>query len=189
MTDGKVKWMRGSCEKAGEMLVSPGQHLRLKRDAELTPRETFARAAVTLPIRSDFGRGKERLRVGRARVLDVGNCDPDFGSIRGMLVNHFDVDVDRVMFVEEALTQLATERYDLILVNRRVFADDSDGMDLLRRARPAPNGDAPVMLVSNFADAQDTAESLGAVRGFGKGALQKPETIERLAEFLPRKAR
>lgn len=125
--------------------------------------------------------------MGRARVLDVGNCDPDHGAIRAMLVNHFDVDVDRVMFVDEALAQLARERYDLVLVNRRIFADDSDGMALIRSMRGDPANRTPVMLVSNFDDAQTAAVGLGAVRGFGKAGLGRTETIERLATILPRK--
>jgi DNA-binding response OmpR family regulator len=126
--------------------------------------------------------------VGRARVLDVGNCDPDHGAIRAMLVNHFDVDVDRVMFVEEAQAQLARQSYDLVLVNRRIFADDSDGMALVRSMRADSADRTPAMVVSNFAEAQEAAVAAGAEPGFGKAALGRPETIERLARYLPRKA-
>lgn len=123
-----------------------------------------------------------------ARVLDVGNCDPDHFSIRSMLVRHFDVEVDRVMFVPEAEVAISRRMYDLVLVNRRIFADDSDGLVLVRSIA-ALEGDRPaVMLVSNFPDAQDTAVAAGAERGFGKAALSDQRTIDRLAAILPPRA-
>ncbi|MGE0482346.1 MAG: response regulator [Phycisphaerae bacterium] len=128
----------------------------------------------------------------RSRVLDVGNCDLDHGAIRALLVNHFEVDVDRAMFVDEALARLAQDRYDLVLVNRRIFADDSDGLALVRRvravhARPDDHSHPPVMMISNFETAQRAAVEAGALRGFGKARLGDAATIERLAQVLPRK--
>jgi len=123
-----------------------------------------------------------------ARVLDVGNCDPDHGAIRAMLVNHFHVRVDRVMFVPEALAAIEQARYDLVLVNRLIFADDSDGMTLVRALQTRGPSAPPVMLVSNFASAQQAAVAAGAHPGFGKASLGSEETLERLAEFLPAKS-
>jgi len=40
------------------------------------------------------------------------------------------------------------------------------------------------MLVSNFADAQDQAVALAAVRGFGKADLQAPSIVDLLRPFL-----
>lgn len=91
------------------------------------------------------------------------------------------------MFVAEAQAALGRKQYDLVLVNRRIFADDSDGLALLRSIQTLPGARPPVMLVSNFADAQDAAVAAGAVRGFGKAALGDDETIRRLAEYLPRR--
>lgn len=126
--------------------------------------------------------------MARARVLDVGNCDPDHGAIRRMIVNHFDAQVDRVMFPVEALARLSEARYDLVLVNRLIFADDSDGLALIKAMREHGFGDLPVMLVSNFAEAQTRAVAAGAQRGFGKAQLDEPETLERVARYLPPKA-
>ena len=42
----------------------------------------------------------------------------------------------------------------------------------------------PVMLVSNFADWQEKAVAAGAQYGFGKAALNAPETLSRLSEVL-----
>jgi CheY-like chemotaxis protein len=122
----------------------------------------------------------------KARILDVGNCDPDHAAIKGMLQQYFDVDVDRVMYVEDALQQLAKHRYRLVLVNRLVFADGSEGMPLIQRMQEEElTQDVPVMMVSNYADAQKKAIASGAVRGFGKADLGTDGVIELLKDFLP----
>lgn len=103
-----------------------------------------------------------------------------------MLEENFDVQVDRVMFVDEGVQALGRRKYDLVLVNRLIFEDGSDGLELVRRMKQgqvAP--DTPIMLISNFADAQQRAVDCGAAPGFGKAALFDPQTIARLAEFLP----
>lgn len=125
--------------------------------------------------------------VAKSRVLDVGNCDPDHRSIRAMLAANFDVQVDRVMFVDEALAALQRSTYDLVLVNRLIFEDGSDGMALIRSLRNDRTVQRPVMMISNFAHAQEMAVSAGAVRGFGKASLGTPETLARLGEYLPAK--
>jgi PleD family two-component response regulator len=123
-----------------------------------------------------------------ARVLDVGNCDPDHHMIRMMLERHVDVELDRVMFVDEALAAMRKTRYDLVLVNRLIFEDGSEGLNLTRRARAdAALADIPIMLVSNFAEAQQASIEAGGVLGFGKSALFAEPTLERLAEYLPPK--
>lgn len=125
----------------------------------------------------------------RPCVLDVGNCDPDHGRIAGMLQGSFAVDVDRVMFVPEALARLATRSYALVLVNRLIFADGSDGLKLIEAMRADPRlRNTPVMMISNFADAQARAVAAGGVPGFGKAAVDAPETRARLAKYLPSRA-
>jgi CheY-like chemotaxis protein len=127
--------------------------------------------------------------VAQARVLDVGNCDPDHHSIRSMLTGHFAVEVDRVMFVDEALAALRRSEYDLVLVNRLIFDDGSDGIALVRAMRGDPAQKTPVMLVSNFDDAQQAAVAAGAARGFGKASLGTATTLALLGRFLPARAR
>jgi len=124
-----------------------------------------------------------------ARVLDVGNCTPDHAAIRTMLRDRFDVRVERVMFVAEALERMRAERFDLVLVNRVIFDDGSDGLALHRAAREnAALAAMPIMLVSDYPQAQAASVAAGGVPGFGKSTLDDPETIERLARFLPRSA-
>ena len=50
------------------------------------------------------------MQPDRARVLDVGNCDPDHAMIRSMLERHFEVEIDRVMFVAEAVDAMRRAR-------------------------------------------------------------------------------
>lgn len=119
-------------------------------------------------------------------VLDVGNCTPDHTAIHAMLTSHFDVRIERVMHVSEALTALARQPFALVLVNRQIFADGSPGMPLIEHMHSDPNlKETPVMLVSNYADAQAAAVTAGARPGFGKASLNTTETIRKLAEFLP----
>jgi CheY-like chemotaxis protein len=127
--------------------------------------------------------------MSRAKVLDVGNCDPDHFAIRRVLEANFEVEIDRVMFVDEALESLESGKYALVLVNRKIFADDSDGMELIRRMHENEGLSAtPVMLVSNFPDAQQAAVAAGAKPGFGKSSLQNPRTRELLSTYLPGRA-
>src|SRR5438477_10466115 len=93
-----------------------------------------------------------------SRVLDVGNCNPDHYQIRMMLERNFNVEIDRVMFVDEALERMRNTKYDLVLFNRLIFEDGSDGLDLVRKASADDTVlSAPMMMVSNYPDAQETA--------------------------------
>jgi CheY-like chemotaxis protein len=101
------------------------------------------------------------------------------------LLGRFDAELDRVMFVDEAMSAMENERYDLVLVNRLIFADGSDALPLIERMKADERLRAtPVMMVSNFQEAQDRAVAAGAVRGFGKGSLNTPETEELLRRVL-----
>ena len=101
------------------------------------------------------------------------------------MLGPFDVDVDRVMFVDEAISELRKTRYDLVLVNRLIFADSSDALPLIGKMQADDAlRDVPVMMVSNYADAQDRAVAAGAVRGFGKSDLDQPATTDLLRSYL-----
>lgn len=126
--------------------------------------------------------------MASARVLDVGNCDPDHGMISAMLRQHFDVVIDRVMFVHEAIERMRANTYAIVLFNRLIFADDSPGDALLKEAKSNPQLAAtPIMMISNYAEAQASAVALGAVPGFGKAQVTAPQTRELLSQYLPTK--
>ncbi|GIW98242.1 MAG: transcriptional regulator [Pirellulaceae bacterium] len=102
-----------------------------------------------------------------------------------MLVSHFDVEVDKADTPEETLEKLQSASYDLVLINRKLDIDYSDGMVIVRAIKEDPELAAvPVMLVTNYPEHQQEAVRAGAVEGFGKLALNEPQTIERLAAVL-----
>jgi CheY-like chemotaxis protein len=119
------------------------------------------------------------------RVLDVGNCARDFSSISAFLTRNFDCEVAQAHDAAGALDRLKTGHFDLVLVNRKLDVDYSDGIDVIRQIKAdAELSSIPVMLVTNYPDHQDTAVAAGAVRGFGKLEFEKPETRERVAAVL-----
>lgn len=119
----------------------------------------------------------------KPRVLDVGQCDLDHGNITRMLKAEFDASVDRARDVTQVNHLLDFYEYDLILVNRLFDANGSPGQDLIDELK-STGQQAPIMLVSNFEDAQATAQQSGAVPGFGKASLDAPETVELLGTYL-----
>lgn len=119
------------------------------------------------------------------RVLSIGQCGADHASISSTLRRNFDAEVVAASSAQAALERLRREAFALVLVNRVFDADGSSGLDLIRHVR----GDErlrsiPVMLVSNYSDAQAEAVAVGAVPGFGKGRLGQPEMLERVRPFL-----
>lgn len=121
----------------------------------------------------------------KKRILDIGNCGPDHAAIRSYLTRTFDCDVVQVDDAAGAFAELQAARFDLVLVNRKLDIDYSDGLDVIRQLKAnAATATIPVMLVTNYADHQDLAVAAGALRGFGKLELGKPATRERLAAVL-----
>lgn len=119
------------------------------------------------------------------RVLDVGNCGPDFMSIRSFLTRNFGCEVEQVDDAAGAFAALKRQSFDLVLVNRKLDIDYSDGIDVIRALKADPETAAvPVMLVTNYPEHQEVAEAAGALHGFGKLELSKPATRERLAAVL-----
>jgi len=121
----------------------------------------------------------------KKRVLSVGQCVPDDGALLRFLSSHFDVELVRSPDKEDALKRIRTEQFDLITVNRKLDADYSDGMDVIQSIQQDPDiNTTPVMLVSNYPDAQEKAVQIGAEYGFGKMEYEKPEVVERVGKFL-----
>jgi len=119
------------------------------------------------------------------RVLDVGQCGPDHATIRRYLTNHFDVDIVQTHGLSDTLAELRAGHFDLVLVNRKLDADYSDGIEILREIKSAAEtAHVPVMLITNYPDHQDAAVAAGAHRGFGKLEFDDPATKEKLAAVL-----
>ena len=123
--------------------------------------------------------------MGTRKVLDVGNCSPDHAAICHMLRSTFDVDVTQAHSGREALEQLQQGHFDLVLINRKLDRDYSDGVEILRQIKTSQDlQDTPVMLITNYEDHQQAAVALGAELGFGKLELHATATREKLSAFL-----
>ena len=119
------------------------------------------------------------------RVLDVGQCVPDHAAIRSLLERRFGAQVEAADDLEQWLGALAQGAFDLVLVNRKLDVDYSDGLEIVRRLKADPQWLAlPVMLVTNYPEYQQQSIAIGAEPGFGKAELSSPATLERLASFL-----
>ena len=119
------------------------------------------------------------------RVLDVGNCVPDHAAIRGMLQRTFRAEVVQADGPDDALAALRKEPFDLVLVNRKLDQDYSDGLEIIKTIKADKTLAAvPCMLITNYPDQQKVAVAAGAEYGFGKKELSTEDTRLRLARFL-----
>ncbi len=119
------------------------------------------------------------------RVLDVGQCGPDHATIRNYLTSHFDVEVIQTHGLADTLNELRAGQFHLVLVNRKLDADYSDGIEILRAIKADSEvAHIPVMIVTNHPEHQAAAIAAGAHPGFGKLEFGRAETRERLAAVL-----
>lgn len=119
------------------------------------------------------------------RVLDVGQCNFDHPRITRFLAEHFGAEVDRAHTKDDALRLVKEGRYDLVLVNRLLDVDQTPGLEVIRAVKEdAASAEIPVMLVSNYPEAQQEAVEAGAEPGFGKAEFDREETVQRLAAVL-----
>lgn len=119
------------------------------------------------------------------RILDVGQCGFDHSNISSFLTSHFEVTVDRAHAWSDTASLVKENDYDLILINRLLDRDGSEGMLILKELKASTDtADIPVMIISNYEDAQQTAIAAGALEGFGKSSLSSHETKEIIAQAL-----
>jgi len=118
-------------------------------------------------------------------VVIVGHCGLDESTLSAFARRATGDDM-RVHFVrgDSELEERLSHHY-LLLVNRQLsgeFSTDS-GVELIRRITAYE--DPPVaMLISNYEDAQKAAQEAGAVKGFGKSAMDEPETLNLIRRVL-----
>jgi len=117
-------------------------------------------------------------------VLSIGQCSADHASISRLLQTKFQAFIKTADSIEEAVKHSHNSSIDLILVNRIFDLTGEEGLNFIRDHLAGPAKLIPVILISNYADAQESAVALGARRGFGKAALNSPETEKILREFL-----
>ena len=119
------------------------------------------------------------------RVLSVGQCVPDEAAIGRLLQTNFEVQIEKAATADDALNALRASEFDLVLVNRKLDADYTDGMNIIKDMKADETMAAvPVMLITNFPEHDAVAVEAGAVSGFGKAALAEAETVAKLSEFL-----
>ncbi|MEZ6118637.1 MAG: response regulator [Pirellulaceae bacterium] len=119
------------------------------------------------------------------RVLDVGNCGPDHAAIKSLLVSSFGATVDQAHGADDAVACLESNSYQLVLVNRKLDRDYSDGIEVIRRIKSDPRfATIACMLVTNYAEHQEMAVAVGAERGFGKLELHTDETLQLLRPYF-----
>ncbi len=119
------------------------------------------------------------------RVLDVGNCVPDHAAIRSLVENHFDAQVLQADEASDALATLRAQPIDLVLVNRKLDCDYSDGLEVIKQIkRDAELASIPCMMITNYAEHQELAVAAGAEVGFGKLEFGQPATREKLRKYL-----
>jgi CheY-like chemotaxis protein len=118
-------------------------------------------------------------------VLDIGNCGPDHASLTRMFRQRYGADMLRADQATDALEILRHQPVDLIVVNRKLDVDYSDGIDVIKQIQAdAALKAIPVMLITNYAEHQEAAVAIGAQYGFGKLQLEEPSTHQRLSRIL-----
>jgi CheY-like chemotaxis protein len=121
--------------------------------------------------------GKKKLKI-----VSLGQCGVDHPAITRFCREAVGADV---VGTETFAQTLAVEEPDLILVNRILDATGESGLDFIRQFRADPaRQTTPIVLVSNYADAQREAQELGAAAGFGKSSLNRPESAMALRAAL-----
>jgi len=119
------------------------------------------------------------------RVIDVGNCGFDHSSLSGLLQQHFQMPCISVANGVELQRELKQGDVALVIVNRVFDSDGGDGLGLIGQLKENPEtANIPVMLLSNYPDAQANAVALGALPGFGKSSLRSEATRELLTAVL-----
>ncbi|HEY0010167.1 MAG TPA: hypothetical protein VGB55_15690 [Tepidisphaeraceae bacterium] len=115
----------------------------------------------------------------------VGHCGPDGFMLRSA-VKYAVADSNVKMLNSTAELQRGLEEGAVLLLVNRVLDSTYDhelGCDLIRDLKVSHPGVA-TMLISNFSDAQATAEAAGALPGFGKSEVGSAKMKQRLAAAL-----
>jgi DNA-binding NarL/FixJ family response regulator len=111
------------------------------------------------------------------RILDVGQCGIDGPRMERLFREKLGATVSNASSIDEVRQCLKQDQCDIVLVNRDLAGDGSSGVELI--ASLMKEGcQVPMMLVSDYPQAQDEAVACGALRGFGKTELDNPATLK-----------
>lgn len=118
-------------------------------------------------------------------IMSVGQCNPDHSMLANFLTKNFECNIIRIDSTDEALSALQNQNVDLVLVNRKLDVDYTDGTILIEKMQKDTKlRKISIMLISNYPESQEEAVRLGAVRGFGKLEYHSEDTIKRVAKTL-----
>lgn len=118
-------------------------------------------------------------------VLDVGNCSFDHQNLQRVLSEHWKVELKRTTTLNEAIRELDSCSYDLVVVNRILEGDGASGMDLVKHVVQNPTSKGlPIVLLTNYPEVQEEALREGASASFGKRDLRSDEVRLALDSFL-----
>ena len=97
----------------------------------------------------------------------------------------YDIEFHRADSFDDAIQKSLDQQFDLIMINRLMDLDRSEGMAILHELKSNPQTEnTPAMIISDYQDAQEAAVAAGASPGFGKARLDTPQTFELLSNFL-----
>lgn len=117
-------------------------------------------------------------------VLSIGQCCADHSSISRILSQNFQVEIIKADTSTEAFSLIGGQTFSLILVNRIFDSNGESGLAFIEKYCTKKPSSAPIMLVSNFEEAQKEALNHGAEKGFGKNALTASDTLAKLKTHL-----
>ncbi|HEV7299292.1 MAG TPA: hypothetical protein VGN72_08005 [Tepidisphaeraceae bacterium] len=110
-------------------------------------------------------------------VVLVGHCNFDGPRLQREIETK--VAPCKVLRVNDvpSLTEACENGVDLLLINREPVGFDEAGLDLVKDLH-SRYPQQKIMLVSDYADAQQQAIGCGALPGFGKADMGSPKLIE-----------
>ena len=118
-------------------------------------------------------------------VCLVGHCGPDSSFLRMAVSTALPGSTVTMADTDDELRDAIQNGVDLMLFNRvlEVGFNDTDGIGMLRNVKQS-NPNLAVMMVSNYADAQQKAEAAGAVPGFGKSEIGSSKVTDRIRDAV-----
>jgi len=120
------------------------------------------------------------------RILLIGHCGADSSYLRLALKKTVpDVQIQSADDANSLTAALDGEPIDLVLFNRELDYgfDSTEGVEVIRSLQ-SKYANVPMMLVSNYAQAQQAAVSAGALPGFGKRELGSNRVTALLRDAL-----
>ena len=123
--------------------------------------------------------------MSHKKVLSIGQCGADHARLSHTIESNFDVTIVTSDDQADAIEKIKNDSFALVMINRILDQTGTEGLAIIRQIKPTNDTETPpIMLVSNFEDAQQSAIESGAVPGFGKAAIGDDATVKLLENYL-----